>query len=453
MVSALIMMNHKGWTFEELFNRMDFDILTRTAFGLSDINDDTVCPATIFNFQNKISKYFSENKVNLIEKTFDNLTKEQIKALGIKTNIQRSDSTLIASNIRNYSRLQLLVEVLLRLFRILNDADKKQFSDELKRYLKYESSEQYIYHLRGIDLPHELEAIGQIYSKLYACFKETYKETETFQTFKRVFFEHFKLDEDKINVIPSKELGSGIVQSPDDLDATYRKKGDDKSHGTIINVVETCHPDNELNLITDLVVKPNNVDDSEILNERIDKILEKTPDLAELHTDGGYGSEGNDKRFDELNITHIQTAIRGRESKVKLDIAEISDEKYLISCPFQSVESTKSKTRFKANFIYQICKDCPHVNDCPTKQHKKYRVYYFKHEDYLKNRRHKSIELLPKERRKLRANVEATMKEFKNKIPDGKLKVRGLYKTIIFAFTKAMSINFGRIYRNNAKKC
>jgi len=78
-------------------------------------------------------------------------------------------------------------------------------------------------------------------------------------------------------------------------------------------VTETANPQNELNLLTDIAVKPNNTDDSDIMNDRIDTLKEKTPDLKELHTDGGYGSEDNDQKFEELGITHIQTAVRGRK--------------------------------------------------------------------------------------------------------------------------------------------
>lgn len=69
-------------------------------------------------------------------------------------------------------------------------------------------------------------------------------------------------------------------------------------------------------MITDISVNPNNVDDSQILNERIDQIKEKNPELSELHKDGDYGSEENDNKFEELEITQITTAVRGRESEI-----------------------------------------------------------------------------------------------------------------------------------------
>ena len=59
-----------------------------------------------------------------------------------------------------------------------------------------------------------------------------------------------------------------------------------------------------------------------------------------LHTDGGYGSEDNDRKFEELGITHIQTAVRGRKSKVDMTIEETTEGEYEVSCP-----PAKSKIR------------------------------------------------------------------------------------------------------------
>ena len=83
-------MYRNNWTTEELFDRIDFDLLTRTALGLDTLEDTPFCPATFFNFQNRLLAHFTQTGENLIEGVFDSLTQEQLKALKIKTNIQRS---------------------------------------------------------------------------------------------------------------------------------------------------------------------------------------------------------------------------------------------------------------------------------------------------------------------------------------------------------------------------
>jgi hypothetical protein len=199
--------------------------------------------------------------------------------------------------------------------------------------------------------------------------------------------------------------------------------------------------------ITDISVNPNNLDDSQILNERVDKMKEKTPELNEMHTDGGYGSEDNDKKFEELKINQITTAVRGRESEVEKKIEQTSEspEEYTVECPFQKVQSSPTKKRHKVRFDMNICKECPLNDRCLIFKNKG--RYYFTHEDYLQNRRNRNIMNIPEERRKIRPNVEALMNEFKIRTPGGKLKVRGLFKATLFAFNTGIAINFGRIYR------
>jgi len=444
MVSAIILAYRKGWTIKEMLEQIDFNLLTRTALGLNKMDDTAFCEATFFNFQNRLLKHFVETGENLLESVFDGLTKEQLKQLKIKTDIQRSDSFMAMSNIRSYGRVQLLIEMLLRLYRVLKEKDKERFKEMLAAYTK-QTSGQYIYQLERAEIPPELEKLGEIYHKLYQDLRERYKYIEIFSIFERVYQEHFTVVENKVAVKKNEELHSGIIQSPDDIDATYRKKGEKVGKGQSVNVTETANPENELNLLTDIAVKSNNTDDSDIMNDRIETLKEKTPDLKELHTDGGYGSEDNDRKFKELGITHIQTAVRGRKSKVEMKIEETEGE-YEVSCPLQKVESENTRIRHKACFDKKICDGCSLTGDCPTLIQK--RVYYFTREQYLSNKRKRNINTLPLERRKLRPNVEATIKEFVKPLNHkGKLRIRGQFKTMIYACSMGISINFGRIYR------
>jgi len=445
MVSAIILAYRKGWTIKEMLEQIDFNLLTRTALGLNKMDDTAFCEATFFNFQNRLLKYFVETGENLLERVFDGLTKEQLKKLKIKTDIQRSDSFMAMSNIRNYGRVQLLVEMLLRLYRVLKEEDKERFKDKLSDYTK-QTSGQYIYKLERAEIPKELEKLGELYHKLHKALREGYKEIEIFPIFERIYQEHFTIVKNKVTVKKNEELHSGIIQSPDDIDATYRKKDKKIAKGQSVNVTETANPENELNLLTDIAVKPNNTDDSDIMNDRIETLKEKTPDLKELHTDGGYGSEDNDQKFEELGITHIQTAVRGRKSKVEMKIEEITEGEYEVSCPLQKVKSEKTRIRHKACFDKKICDGCSLAGDCPTLIRK--RVYYFTREQYLANRRKGNINTLPLKRRKLRPNVEATIKEFVKPLNHkGKLRVRGQFKTMMYACSMGISINFGRIHR------
>lgn len=450
LVSSLIVMQKRSYTYEEFFKNLNFNLLTKTALGLQQIDEIPFCPATLFNFQNRLSAHYAQTGENLLEKAFDRLTLDQVKELRLKTGIQRTDSFFAASNIRNYTRLQLLVEALIRLFRILDDSDREYFKELLEPYVK-NTSDKYIYKLKASDIPHHLEKIGAVYFRLYEKLSAQYSENPVFQIFERAYKEHFNVEDNKLTVKKPGELTSNSLQSPDDIDATYRNKNGKKSKGQSINIFETAHPENQINLITDVSVHANNVNDEQILHERIDTLKEKTPDLDELHTDAAYASAENDKRLEELNVMQVQTAIRGPTASVEIDIERIDKNRYKLSCPKQSVLSKPCRKREKARFDPAICSTCALSSGCPTLNAKEARVYYFTEEDYLKKKRLNRINNIPEERRKLRNNVEATVAEFIRKMPNKKVKVRGFFKTAVFAYTAAIAINFGRIFRYAAE--
>ena len=121
--------------------------------------------------------------------------------------------------------------------------------------------------LERTEIPRELEKLGQIYQKLYEALREGYKEIDIFCIFERVYQEHFTVVKNKVAVKKNEELHRGILQSPDDIDTIYQKKGKKVGKGQSLNVTETANPENELNLLTDIVVKPNNMEDSDIMND------------------------------------------------------------------------------------------------------------------------------------------------------------------------------------------
>ena len=145
LVAALILRTLKGWTFAELFRDLDFNILTRMALGIYDLETIPFSEVTIFNFQNRLLTHFNDTDENLLETVFNQLTGHQLKKYKVKTGIQRTDSFQLMSNIAKYSRLRLIIEVLRRLCRKLSSEDKNSIGDKLDPYIKATSSDKY-YH-------------------------------------------------------------------------------------------------------------------------------------------------------------------------------------------------------------------------------------------------------------------------------------------------------------------
>ena len=447
MVSALILKETENWTINELFDELKCNILKRRCIGFFGVEELSFSRATLYNFINKLNTHAMDTGISLIDEVFFSLTQTQLKDIKVNTSICRTDSIMVNSNIKKYGRLELLLTIVQRLYRIFSPEDKEKFNVKFNKYNAYKAN-KYVYQLKGSDLSKEFPEICKMYYWIDFNLIKNYSEKQEYINFKRVLSEQFCFTKGKLTIKVSGKVGSSSLQSPDDVEATYRTKRGDNYHGFVASVTETVSSKKITpNLIVDIGVASNNTDDSTLLENSIEAICEIVPDIEEIHYDGGYGSDTNDEKLLEKGILGIQTAIRGRKCKVEIAIKKVG-KTFEVTCQNnQKARVKKTKKRFKACFELNICNSCPYLNDCPTKIAKNKRVLYFDTAYFNRKQRHLAIERIPKERRQLRNNVEATMHEFSHKMRNHKTKVRGLFKTRLFIITAAIGINFGRIYR------
>ena len=455
LVGAIVLCHLRNWSHEELANQLAFNIEVKVALGQKELESMPFSMRTFYNFMNRLSAYEIKTGINLIEEVFLNLTKKQTKALGIKTNIQRGDSVLLESGIRSYSRLALLVEVLRRLYSILNEQDQATYHVLFQAYQI--GGEHFVYNVASDERKIELNNLAIAYYTAYNGLQESYGQHPIFQLFERVYQEHFKREEaETISIVlrPKEELGSDTLQSPDDLEATFRTKRKETHQGFVALGIETCHPDNEVNLITTLGVDTNNTDDSVLLENKFDQLSEQCPELDELHLDGGFGSEDIDTKAKKEKIKIIQTAVKGRTAKVKISVTGNEKNGFMVACPnpeHPTIQANKTNKHYKATFELGICNGCPFRFNCPAyKQISKLKqtaTFYFAACLALMQERHKSIQTIPKERRTLRAGVEGLMGQLhQGERHTGKLKVKGLFNCKLYVFSMGIAINFKRIY-------
>jgi hypothetical protein len=137
-----------GWSDLELYENYCYNLQLRYALGYDRLGDGDFEIRTLYYFRERLSRYNAEHGINLLEKAFERVTDKQITALKVRTGMQRMDSTQIASNIVSASRLQLLVESLIRVERILSEADKKQLKDTFAPFTS-DSAGHYTYRIKG----------------------------------------------------------------------------------------------------------------------------------------------------------------------------------------------------------------------------------------------------------------------------------------------------------------
>jgi len=453
LVGALILQHTRDWTVEELMDRLAFDLKVRAALGLWTLEEPAFCRATLFNFQKRVREHMGRTGRDAFACVFDLLTQEQRERFGLKDEIQRCDSTQVGSNIRAFTRIELLVEVVLRMWRVLGEAGQARYAEPFERYVRAKTSGKFLYRLRASEFAAALETLGEFYAWMTDTLKAEYGETEIYGVVCRVFAEQFARVEEKIVVRAGSEIGSASLQSPDDLDATYREKAGESFYGFVLHATETADPENPFQLVTDVVVVPNNLDDSVILHDRLTAMKEKTPGLEELHTDATYASEANDRLEADLGVAHVQTAIRGHLSPAPIHIEKDESGRFHIRCSAgHVVQGGTTRTRFKAAFPASACEGCPFAELCPGQRMARGgRTHYFTEDDLLRQARHRRLQELPDERKQLRANVEATMRQFTAPMRNGKLRTRGLHPAGRYGFLRAAGINLGRIYRHQRR--
>ena len=457
LVGLEILKSGFGWSDEEMYDHFCYDVQVRYALGYRDLSVGHFDLRTMYNFRRRVTRHMQETGENLIEQVFEQITDEQIAAFELKTDKLRMDSTMIASNIRSMTRLQLLVEVLQRVHRMLDEADQQQRAEAFEPYLKG-SSGQYVYHLKGEDVTEHLQRIGQLMGCLVDELAADYGEESAYRVLQRVFQEHFTVDEARLRPKEGKELSASSLQSPDDWEATYRQKRSEDHKGYAVNVTETCSPENELQLIVKVQTEPNNTDDAAMLDEALPKLKERT-NVEQMNTDGGYNSPDVDKTMRELGVEQIQSAIRGRKpSEEKLGLEdfgwELDDdgEPQTVTCPNgqqADVTAGRKEHRYRAAFDAADCESCTCCDSCPTLLLKRTpeRVLRFSQQDVEVALRRQRAADARASGQNLRAAVEATVRSIKHPFGNGKVPVRGQPRVSIVMLGSAAMSNVRRIHR------
>ena len=446
-----------GWTDEEMFDNFCYDTQVRYALGFRQLGDGDFELRTLYYFRERLSRYMQESGINLLEQAFEQVTDKQIAAYQLKTGKQRMDSTQIASNIRTMSRLQLLVEVLQRVYRMLTEEDQGHYAEVFAPYIQGHAG-QYVYHIKGEDTREHLQKIGELMVHLLSELQPSYAQEPVYQMFERVFGEHFRVEEKVLKIKIDKELSASSLQSPDDLEATYRQKNKKSYKGYVINLTETCDPENPLQLVTKVQVASNDTEDAEMLVEALPNLKERT-DLDTLYTDGGYGSPDADKTLQNNLVEQIQTAIRGRiPSTEKFNLADFeikqaeSGMPTQITCPqgqTVAVQPSSQKKGFVAHFEAEGCQTCPFLDKCPAQRGKRdlrLHLRFNQQQVNLSQRRRRSL-AHQKEGRNLRAAVEATVRQVKHPFPASKLPVRSRFRITCMVIGSALVSNVRRIQR------
>jgi hypothetical protein len=462
LVGLDIIKEHRGWSDEELYEHFLFDLQVRYALGIDNFGEGDFDLRTLYYFRQRVSEHALKTGENLYKVVFTQITDQQIQKLGLKTDQQRMDSTQLLSNIADLSRLELLIQVIQRLHRILSAEDQLIYAEIFEPYIK-QSAGQYTYRIKGKEAV--WERIGQIGLVLYDLLEKLrgkYEKESVYQVAQRFFDENFNLLNEEVQAKTNKEIQSGCLQSLDDLEASYRIKGSRAYKGYVGNLSETCNPQNPLQLIVHTQTKENRLSDTKLIVEALPELKERT-DLEKLVTDGGYVCQEVDQAMRDLEIEHITTGLTGtlpdhRGGKFALSDfeMELDQEGNVVqaNCPAAHsacITRSASGKSFILTFQSTQCQACDfcQMGQCPIQVNKKKTRFSLivPKDRASSSQRRRRFERCKEEARNLRPAVEGTVYQVKHPLRGGKMRVRGLFR-VSWAFTcSALAVNLRRINR------
>ena len=436
LVAMLILKEGFGWSDEQLFEAVHFNLLVRRALGLLNLTDEVPVESTYYLFKQRLYRYQIESGVNLLHEVFQELTRDQAKRLGVVGEKLRMDSTLLDSNLATCTRLRLIIGCLQAFYKSLTDEQKGHLNEAdraLFERLCAKRASQIIYGLDEETKKAWLEDFGALLLRLQQT--ANVHSSPRYELIERLLLEQYRIDtegeEQRVVLKAPAEISADSLQSPHDEEATYRKKKDETVRGYSANVTETC--EDQLNLIVDVQVEPATTADNSYLQEAVQNSEEVLGGPAqEISADGAYYSAENEAYAKDQEKEIHYTGFPGKPGRYDY---ERTDEGVVV-IDRESGERQLAEEYKPGRYRFRVDGKWRYITD--------------KDIDAAECRRR--TQNLPRELFNRRCNVEATIFQLCYHTSKKKLKYRGKFRVQLWATCRAAWINMRRIADFQAKQ-
>ena len=439
LVGMMILKEAFGWSDSQLFEHCQFNLLTRSALGLFNINDTLPSESTYYLLRKRIYEHRKQGGEDLLEQTFSHITHQQVKQFEVNGRHIRMDSKLIGSNIAYFTRYEVIHQTLSMFYKTLNKKARSKLSashrQQLQNIVKEESGKA-VYRSTREEIQTRSQDLGAVIYRLLNAFTD--QKGQAYELLQRVFDEQYKVTQDyQVQLRSREEISSSSVQSPHDPDSTYRHKADQKVKGYSVNITETTS-DESLNLITNVLVDPANVNDCTFVQPAIKATRQVTGQQVEKAClDGGYQSPDNDPFCQDIDM--VFTGIQGGQARYDL---QMTDRGLMVTdtqtgqC-MQASLAKKNKRSKEDRWFIQTAEG----------------RYYFNQQAIRAAHLRRALKQRSAEEKRKRNNVEASIFQLCYPLRNNKSKYRRLIKQRIWAYCRCLWINFIRILKYSKHTC
>ncbi len=474
VLGVLILKEMFDLTDEEALGELEFDLRWHVALRLRP-EEAHLCQKTLHNFRAGLVKW------DVGRVAFRETTDGIIAALGIATERQRLDSTHILSNMATLTRLGLFCETIRVFLKEVRREHPRLAGDLparlLRRYLKEDDTDTAYADARQEEARRRLPVAARDAWRLTRRYaKTTAERLEGYRLLLRLLGEQCEFvgqesrpggEDDDAGEGPAplalrepKDIRSDTLQSPHDPGATYSAH---KGKGYEVQVAETCHEANPVEVITHVEVTPSSGSDAGATIPAIEVLKERGIQPAEMVADTTYGSGANAVEAERLG-TELVSPVGGsapKEAEASEGARPLTAADFKIdvrsdrpaTCPAGQTSTGEEADPEDANRVWITfakgpCEACALRARCPVKMNAEKSGYVLAAnlaQVNIECRRRAEARGEFRPRYAIRAGIEATNSELKRRHGLGHLRVRGRPRVELAVYLKALACNVKRM--------
>ncbi len=386
--------------------------------------------------QRTIERYLAylQGDADLAAEMMGVVTDRLVQQLELKVSQQRLDSTHVFSDMASFGRTRLMgVAVKRFLAQVLRQhpADYATIPDEFRS--RYAQSAQRLFgEAKTTEARHQnrQQAADDLHWIVgYFANHEAIQQWPIYLQLVKMFHQQCEVIEERIVV--RKQTGGDVIQNPSDAGATYSGR---KGQGYQVQLSETCHPDNEQQLILAALPQTAVEHDAQAMPPVLEDLAARGHLPEALSCDTAYGGDDNVQAAQRLGVTVVSPVPGGAAfdaNAVGVEQFVMDPETHAVTaCPAGHVplESTYNaeSDRVAVTMPLGVCAGCPLAALCPISIKKKSAKLYFTMNEHRAGQRRR-YEQTPEFRAAYapRAGIESTNSGLKRRLGLGRLRVRG----------------------------
>ena len=341
MAGLVVIAEMRGWTSQEAADAYMFDLSIQHALNVGH-NAVELSYRTVERYQ----RLFREQE--LAQEVFERVTKTLAEELQIEVDKQRLDSTHVFSNMAMLSRTQLMAVCIRRfLVQVKRHQNAEYAALDAQVRERCMASDKRLFS----QTPPEGEARAQLRQRVAEDLLMLIDRfaghpriagMSSYKAMVRVFGEQCEVVGGKVAL--RKKTGGRTMQNPSDPDATYDGH---KGKGYQVQLSETCHPDNPVQLITCAIPQTAADEDGDALPLVVARLEQTDLKPGEILADTLYGSDDNQQLCEENGIDLV-APVRGPAPSKNLSPTTDAQKRLALRRAAEKTEEWKQRHRLRA---------------------------------------------------------------------------------------------------------